>query len=312
MEDRLKSMKGILLDVDGVLTDGTIWYDDSGREWKGFSSKDGLMIKAIARLDLPIGIITGRESSMVERRGSELGIRWIRQGIEDKSDALRAFVTEYNLEEETIIYIGDDLNDWRAMKLAGFTACPADAGADIRDRVDWVLETRGGRGVVRELGEAWLKALGLWDKILAEHGVQDSSPGPSSGRRGSDLGTDEQRRLARKHRARLKEFRKSLRNKMTPAESRLWEMLKQRQLDGLKFRRQHSIENMIVDFYCPEKKLVIELDGAYHFTPEGEVSDAMRDDRLAELGYQVIRFENKEIFEHSDLVVETIKQATKK
>ena len=166
MEDRLKNMQGLLLDVDGVLTDSTIWYDDQGREWKGFSSKDGLIIKVIVQLGLPIGLITGRNSPMVDRRGKELGITFIRQGIHDKAEALTEFANLYNLTPENIIYIGDDLNDWRAMKLAGFVACPADAGSDIRYRADWVLATPGGRGVVRELGEEWLKALGRWDEAL--------------------------------------------------------------------------------------------------------------------------------------------------
>ena len=166
MQDRLKNMQGLLLDVDGVLTDATIWYDDQGREWKGFSSKDGLIIKVLVRLGVPVGLITGRSSPVVDKRGEELGISFIRQGIEDKGEVLNEFAKAYNLSPETIIYVGDDLNDWRAMKLAGLVACPADAASDIRYRADWVLATLGGQGVVRELGEEWLKALGKWGGVL--------------------------------------------------------------------------------------------------------------------------------------------------
>lgn len=103
----------------------------------------------------------------------------------------------------------------------------------------------------------------------------------------------------------LKQKRKDLRNNATPAEVLLWRCLKRSQL-GYKFRRQHSIGFYILDFYCPTKRLAIELDGAHHFTPEGVISDRKRDSVLKEQGITVLRFENKLVFEHTLGVLDTI------
>ncbi len=112
----------------------------------------------------------------------------------------------------------------------------------------------------------------------------------------------------------LKDSRKALRTNLTPSEAKLWTYLKNNQLEGRKFRRQHSIENFIVDFYCPSENLAIELDGQVHFDPFGEVkeSDNTRDSRLAELGIRLIRFENKYVFEQPDFVLTSIKELFKK
>ena len=105
----------------------------------------------------------------------------------------------------------------------------------------------------------------------------------------------------------LKKFRKALRNDPTSAEYRLWFYLRQKQLDGKSFRRQTSIENYIVDFYCHSEKLVIELDGQGHYTVDGRMRDELRDARLKELGYTVLRFENKLVFEQLENVLGTIR-----
>jgi very-short-patch-repair endonuclease len=101
--------------------------------------------------------------------------------------------------------------------------------------------------------------------------------------------------------------RKSLRKSLTSAEAALWLCLKNKQLSGVKFRRQYSIENFILDFYSPLQKLAIELDGHYHFTPEGMANDEVRDNYLEEQGIKVLRFENKMIFEQLENVLEEIK-----
>ncbi|MEP7265669.1 MAG: endonuclease domain-containing protein [Bacteroidota bacterium] len=106
--------------------------------------------------------------------------------------------------------------------------------------------------------------------------------------------------------------RKSLRNNGTSAEATLWLALKGKQLDGRKFRRQHSIANYILDFYCPSEKINIELDGAHHFTEKGTEQDKIRDEFLNGLGIQVIRIENKEVFENMENVLEMIKCCFKK
>ncbi|MDV7186519.1 DUF559 domain-containing protein [Lutibacter sp. TH_r2] len=105
----------------------------------------------------------------------------------------------------------------------------------------------------------------------------------------------------------LEERRKKLRNNLTPAEAFLWKCLQQKKLDGRKFRRQHSINNYIVDFYCAEEKLIIELDGEVHFNVVQQDYDAKRTEELESLGFKVIRFENKQVFEETALVLKTIK-----
>jgi len=109
------------------------------------------------------------------------------------------------------------------------------------------------------------------------------------------------------NRKRLKQFRKNLRNNLTPAEAKLWKVIQRSQLEGRKFRRQHSIGNFIVDFYCPQEKLAIELDGQGHFTVSGSESDCKRDQYLKNLNITVLRFENKKVFENIELVLEEIK-----
>ena len=105
----------------------------------------------------------------------------------------------------------------------------------------------------------------------------------------------------------LKDYRRNLRKKQTPAEASLWSLLKNKQAFGLKFRRQTSIENYIVDFYCPQYKIVIELDGEPHFTQEQADKDQKRDKRLKELGHYVLRYENRIVFDHPDFIFDDIK-----
>ncbi len=106
----------------------------------------------------------------------------------------------------------------------------------------------------------------------------------------------------------LKQKRRDLRNNLTSAEASLWKLLKNKQIDGYRFRRQFSIDNFIVDFYCPKKKVAIELDGAHHYTTAGLESDIKRDHHLNSLGVKVLRFENREVFEATDALINTIKQ----
>lgn len=107
----------------------------------------------------------------------------------------------------------------------------------------------------------------------------------------------------------LKGFRKELRNNSTKAESRLWKVLRKRQLGDRKFRRQHSIGNYIVDFYCPEEKLIVELDGAVHHNTFNEAYDFKRTRELEKMGFTVIRFENRWVFEQMDMVLDGIQNA---
>jgi len=106
----------------------------------------------------------------------------------------------------------------------------------------------------------------------------------------------------------LKQFRKDLRNNLTPAEATLWKALQRSQLEGRKFRRQHSVRNYILDFYCPKEKLAVELDGYEHFAEIGDEKDFIRDEYLKSLNIKVLRFENKDVFDNLDGVLDEIKQ----
>jgi very-short-patch-repair endonuclease len=109
----------------------------------------------------------------------------------------------------------------------------------------------------------------------------------------------------------MKPFRRALKKRLTPAEASLWSLLKNKQAFGLKFRRQTSIENFVVDFYCAETRMIIELDGEPHFTQEQADKDLKRDRRLTELGYKVFRYENQIVFDHPDFIFDDIKSLIK-
>ena len=161
----------LVLDVDGVMTDGRVIYGNSGEEIKAFNIKDGLGIKLLQRVGIEVAIITGRRSQVVERRASGLGIGHIIQGREDKRVALEELTTAMGLSIEQSAYMGDDLPDLGAINAAALGACPADAVEPIRDAADWVATVRGGHGAVRELAEMLLRSRGQWDELIAEYGA---------------------------------------------------------------------------------------------------------------------------------------------
>jgi 3-deoxy-D-manno-octulosonate 8-phosphate phosphatase (KDO 8-P phosphatase) len=159
-------IKAIFFDVDGVLTDGKIIYDDQGREIKAFDVRDGLIIGYLKKAGIITGGISGRESSAVARRFAELKIDFCHQAIVDKAMVFEKLITHYNLKPKHVAFIGDDLNDLPVLRLAGLAACPADALEYIRDRVDIVTRVRSGAGVLREVADLVLAARGLFEKIL--------------------------------------------------------------------------------------------------------------------------------------------------
>ncbi len=161
----------LALDVDGVMTDGTIVYADSGEEIKAFNVKDGLGLTLLQNNGIDVVIITGRSSEVVSRRAQELGIETVIQGREDKRMALTELMTQRQLTPAQVAYMGDDLPDLGALQLAGLGACPADAVQAIRDAADWVGTHQGGQGVIREFAEMLLRARGDWDSILARYHI---------------------------------------------------------------------------------------------------------------------------------------------
>ncbi|HSC76314.1 MAG TPA: HAD-IIIA family hydrolase [Pseudomonadales bacterium] len=159
------TIKLLLLDVDGVLTDGRITYNSEQQELKSFHIHDGLGIKLLQRSGIQVGIITGRNSPMVERRANELGITILVQGREDKIVAMKDIQKQLGLNSHEVAYMGDDLPDLAAIRQAGLGIAPANAAAVVRQHADWVTSNPGGNGAVREACEFILTAQGLLDSI---------------------------------------------------------------------------------------------------------------------------------------------------
>ena len=151
----------VVLDVDGVMTDGTVVYRGAGEpESKAFNIKDGLGIKLLQRGGIEVAIITGRSSEAVERRATELGISALIQGREDKGTALAEMLKLRQQTAASVAYMGDDLPDLGALRLAGLATCPSDAVELIKNNADWIAPSPGGHGAVRALCDFILQAQG--------------------------------------------------------------------------------------------------------------------------------------------------------
>ncbi len=144
-------IKLLVLDVDGCLTDGKIIYSSDASETKEFNVKDGLAISSWIKLGHHVAIITGRNSFVVKKRADELGIGHLYQGIKNKAEKLREVVAELGLEMYEVAAIGDDLNDYKMLAMAGRSFTPNDGVADIQELVETVLSKKGGDGAVREM-----------------------------------------------------------------------------------------------------------------------------------------------------------------
>jgi 3-deoxy-D-manno-octulosonate 8-phosphate phosphatase (KDO 8-P phosphatase) len=150
-------IRAILLDVDGVLTDGRLYIDDRARETKVFDTKDGHGIRMALSAGLKVAWISGRTSGAVAVRARDLGVRAVKQGARDKRAAAQAYLSRWKIAPEEAAACGDDLPDLGLFECAGFTACPADAVPEVRGRADLVLANPGGRGAVREFVEEVLR-----------------------------------------------------------------------------------------------------------------------------------------------------------
>ncbi|MBI1833012.1 MAG: HAD hydrolase family protein [Planctomycetes bacterium] len=157
----------LVLDVDGVLTDGRIVYTDRGEEIKAFHVRDGSALKLWMALGKKAGIITGRRSDIVERRAKELGITAVTQGAEDKLAALTKMLAALGMTREQVCAIGDDLADLAVLRACGLAVAVADACAEAKDDADYVTQAPGGRGAVREVIELILRAQGAWETLVA-------------------------------------------------------------------------------------------------------------------------------------------------
>ena len=162
----LQKIKLLALDVDGVLTDGSIYISPAGEVFKGFNAKDGMGISCALRSGLQSAVITGRQSPIVERRCEELGITLLQQGVKDKRLALQQMAQKLGLVREEIAYMGDDLNDIPAFKASGLNLVPADAAIEVMAVADIITKASGGRGAVREAITMILAAQDNWNVIV--------------------------------------------------------------------------------------------------------------------------------------------------
>jgi 3-deoxy-D-manno-octulosonate 8-phosphate phosphatase (KDO 8-P phosphatase) len=169
LSDRCRNIEFILSDVDGVLTNGGIVFDNQGIETKQFHSRDGLGIKLWRRAGGKFGLLTARASHIVKLRSSELGVDVLRQGFEDKLPAAQQLFSELHLDPAKVCYIGDDLPDLPVMQCVGFGVAVADAAEEIRQAAHHVTDLAGGQGAVRETIEFILKIKGSWDGIVGTY-----------------------------------------------------------------------------------------------------------------------------------------------
>ncbi|SEQ26683.1 3-deoxy-D-manno-octulosonate 8-phosphate phosphatase (KDO 8-P phosphatase) [Ectothiorhodospira magna] len=165
--ERARRVRLVIFDVDGVLTDGSLFLDDDGRQYKAFNSKDGLGLRMLMDSGVQVGILTGRRSGVVEHRMRELGIRLVVQGRRDKQVALEGLLAEAGVDAGDTAYVGDDLVDLPVMRRVALAVAVADAHPLVREQAHYVTQQPGGRGAAREVCESIMEAQGTLQAAVA-------------------------------------------------------------------------------------------------------------------------------------------------
>ena len=166
---KIRQIRLVVLDVDGVMTDGRIIMDHEGRETKNFNVKDGHGMKVLMRYGVDVILVTGRKSTVVEHRARDLGIGEIHQGVHNKLEIAEAILRNRSMNYDHMAFVGDDIVDIPVLKRAGFSVAVADAVPDVKKCVDFVTINKGGRGAVREVCELILKAKGEWADVAKRY-----------------------------------------------------------------------------------------------------------------------------------------------
>ena len=169
VQAKARNIKLLLMDCDGVLTDGRIWILENGQDQKAFHTQDGLGLELLHRAGLQSGIISGRESDAVARRAEGLGIKYVYLGRKNKIVAFEEILSQAGLTTEEVAFVGDDLNDLPLLIRSGLAIAVADANAEVIKRVQYVTTAKGGRGAVREVVELILKAQNLWNGAVEKY-----------------------------------------------------------------------------------------------------------------------------------------------
>jgi 3-deoxy-D-manno-octulosonate 8-phosphate phosphatase (KDO 8-P phosphatase) len=167
---RCRPIELLLSDVDGVLTDGGVIFDNQGIEIKRFHIRDGLGVKIWQRSGHRFGIVTGRASHIVQLRAVELAIDLVRQGVDDKLQAVKQIIAEHGLKPEQVCFVGDDLPDLPVLRYIGLAVAVGDGSEDLQRVAHYVTKAHGGHGAVREVIELVLKAQGRWDDLVKKYG----------------------------------------------------------------------------------------------------------------------------------------------
>jgi 3-deoxy-D-manno-octulosonate 8-phosphate phosphatase (KDO 8-P phosphatase) len=173
LKEKLKKIKMLILDVDGVMTDGRIIIDDEGHELKNFDVRDGHGLKIIQRYGIKIAILTGRKSEVVNHRAQDLEIKEIYQGALNKKEVFQKILLKNNLAASAVAFMGDDIIDIPVLRNVGFSVAVADAVDMVKKSVDYVTKHKGGHGAVRELCEMILQAQGKWPEIAEKYEFAD-------------------------------------------------------------------------------------------------------------------------------------------
>lgn len=169
IKEKLRKVKLLILDVDGVMTDGRIIMDNEGCEMKNFDVRDGHGLKIIQRYGIKVALLTGRQSKVVEHRARDLEIEDVYQGAFNKKDVFEKILEKHKLSAGAAAFMGDDIVDIPVLKRVGFSAAVADALDVVKKSVDYITKNRGGHGAVREICEMILQAQGKWPEIAAKY-----------------------------------------------------------------------------------------------------------------------------------------------
>ncbi|MEN9333829.1 MAG: hypothetical protein RLY35_1009 [Bacteroidota bacterium] len=156
----------VFTDIDGVWTDGGMYYDQTGNEWKKFNTRDSAAILFLRQLDIPVVVITGEDTDIMRRRAEKLKLPFVYHGVKDKVAVAKAFCDERNIQWKDAAFIGDDLLDIPLLKLVGISGCPSDAPNYIQDLVTVVVKNKGGEGAFRDFVEEIIQRSGRWNEVI--------------------------------------------------------------------------------------------------------------------------------------------------
>lgn len=167
--ERAKKIRLVIFDIDGVLTDGKLFFDNSGREYKAFHARDGHGIKMLKQNGIDVAVISGRYAEYVEKRMASLGVEFVYQSQEDKTAALEQLCKQLNIARDQVAHVGDDVLDLPVMRRVGFAIAVNDAHFAVKQHAHWITENTGGNGAAREVCDLIMRAQNKLDQAIAAY-----------------------------------------------------------------------------------------------------------------------------------------------